>query len=116
MHSEERLIGSVSGKTYISYVLMGNAWLNVPLLVASISSYLPGIEHCLAAMAELVARQPIHVIVRQGIYGSLRGAWHREVAGPVLHECNFCPLLLLVLQQASPRGHIQGATRARFPL
>ncbi|KAH6892508.1 ABC transporter type 1, transmembrane domain-containing protein [Thelonectria olida] len=39
MQSEERLVGSVSGKTYIRYVRMGNAWLTVPFFVTSIVIY-----------------------------------------------------------------------------
>ncbi|KAM4059836.1 ABC transporter transmembrane domain-containing protein [Hirsutella rhossiliensis] len=39
MQSEERLVGSVSRKTYIRYLLMGNAWLTVPLFVTSIIVY-----------------------------------------------------------------------------
>ncbi|PHH62144.1 hypothetical protein CDD81_7518 [Ophiocordyceps australis] len=36
MQSEERLVGSVSGKTYRRYVMLGKAWLTVPALVLSI--------------------------------------------------------------------------------
>lgn len=36
MQEEERLVGTVSGKTYIRYAQMGNAWVTVPLLVTSI--------------------------------------------------------------------------------
>lgn len=39
MQKEERVVGSVSGKTYIRYVLMGRAWLTVPLFVTSIIIY-----------------------------------------------------------------------------
>ncbi|KAK7425994.1 hypothetical protein QQZ08_007576 [Neonectria magnoliae] len=39
MQAEERLVGSVSGKTYIRYVKMGNAWLTVPLFTTSIFIY-----------------------------------------------------------------------------
>ncbi|PHH91314.1 hypothetical protein CDD83_962 [Cordyceps sp. RAO-2017] len=39
MQSEERVVGSVTGKTYIRYVMMGNAWLTVPLFLTSIAIY-----------------------------------------------------------------------------
>ncbi|KAH7166579.1 P-loop containing nucleoside triphosphate hydrolase protein [Dactylonectria macrodidyma] len=39
MQKEERLVGSVSGMTYVRYVRMGNAWLTLPLLVLSITIY-----------------------------------------------------------------------------
>lgn len=39
MQSEERLVGSVTGKTYIRYLLMGNAGLTVPLFTLSIIIY-----------------------------------------------------------------------------
>lgn len=39
MQKEERLVGSVSGKTYLRYVLMGNAYITVPLFVTSIIIY-----------------------------------------------------------------------------
>ncbi|KAK7729787.1 hypothetical protein SLS53_009203 [Cytospora paraplurivora] len=39
MQKEERLVGSVSGKTYIQYVMMGNACVTVPLFVTSIIIY-----------------------------------------------------------------------------
>ncbi|KAG8164026.1 hypothetical protein KVR01_005944 [Diaporthe batatas] len=39
MQKEERLVGSVSGKTYLRYVLMGNAYITVPLFVTSIFIY-----------------------------------------------------------------------------
>lgn len=39
MQTEERLVGSVSGKTYLRYMQMGNAWLTVPFLVISIIIY-----------------------------------------------------------------------------
>ncbi|KPM39848.1 Multidrug resistance-associated protein 1 [Neonectria ditissima] len=39
MQSEERLVGSVSGRTYLRYVKMGNAWLTVPLFTTSIIVY-----------------------------------------------------------------------------
>ncbi|KAH0431463.1 hypothetical protein CcaCcLH18_07079 [Colletotrichum camelliae] len=37
--SEERLIGTVSGKTYLRYVQFGNAWMTVPLFFASIAVF-----------------------------------------------------------------------------
>ncbi|KAF4981721.1 hypothetical protein FZEAL_2523 [Fusarium zealandicum] len=39
MQNEERLVGSVTGRTYLRYVQMGNAWLTVPLFVSSIVIY-----------------------------------------------------------------------------
>ncbi|KAJ4215793.1 hypothetical protein NW759_009654 [Fusarium solani] len=39
MQSEERLVGSVSGRTYIRYVQFGNAWLTVPFFITSIFIY-----------------------------------------------------------------------------
>ncbi|EAQ90318.1 hypothetical protein CHGG_02253 [Chaetomium globosum CBS 148.51] len=39
MQKEERLVGSVSGKTYARYVKMGNARLTVPLFLAAIITY-----------------------------------------------------------------------------
>lgn len=39
MQSEERLIGSVSSRTYIRYVQFGNAWLTVPFFITSIFIY-----------------------------------------------------------------------------
>ncbi|KAJ0124872.1 Oligomycin resistance ATP-dependent permease YOR1 [Diaporthe amygdali] len=39
MQKEERLVGSVSGKTYLRYVMMGNAYVTVPLFVTSIIIY-----------------------------------------------------------------------------
>lgn len=39
MQKEERLVGSVSAKTYLRYVLMGNAYVTVPLFVTSIIIY-----------------------------------------------------------------------------
>ncbi|KAI3396009.1 hypothetical protein diail_580 [Diaporthe ilicicola] len=39
MQKEERLVGSVSASTYARYVLMGNAWLTVPMFVTSILIY-----------------------------------------------------------------------------
>ncbi|TQV94142.1 cadmium factor [Cordyceps javanica] len=39
MQKEERLVGSVSGKTYLRYILLGNAALTVPLFVMSILIY-----------------------------------------------------------------------------
>jgi ATP-binding cassette, subfamily C (CFTR/MRP), member 1 len=39
MQKEERLVGSVSAKTYLRYVMMGNAYITVPLFVASIFIY-----------------------------------------------------------------------------
>lgn len=39
MQKEERLVGSVSGKTYIRYVKMGNAQLTVPLFLTAIITY-----------------------------------------------------------------------------
>lgn len=40
MQAEERLVGTVSGNTYLRYVQMGNAWLTVPLFVTSVILYL----------------------------------------------------------------------------
>lgn len=40
MQAEERLVGTVSGNTYMRYVQMGNAWLTVPLFVTSVIMYL----------------------------------------------------------------------------
>lgn len=39
MQKEERLVGSVSAKTYLRYVMMGNAYVTVPLFVTSIIIY-----------------------------------------------------------------------------
>ncbi|KAF5017073.1 hypothetical protein F66182_11052, partial [Fusarium sp. NRRL 66182] len=39
MQTEERVVGSVSGWTYIRYMQFGNAWLTVPLLITSIIVY-----------------------------------------------------------------------------
>lgn len=39
MQKEERLVGSVSAKTYLRYVMMGNACVTVPLFVTSIIIY-----------------------------------------------------------------------------
>ncbi|KIL93713.1 hypothetical protein FAVG1_02274 [Fusarium avenaceum] len=39
MQTEERVVGSVSGRTYIRYAQFGNAWLTVPLLIISIAIY-----------------------------------------------------------------------------
>lgn len=39
MQKEERLVGSVSASTYARYVMMGNAWLTVPMFVSSILIY-----------------------------------------------------------------------------
>ncbi|KHN96181.1 ABC transporter, transmembrane domain, type 1 [Metarhizium album ARSEF 1941] len=39
MQHEERLIGTVSGKTYLRYMGLGNAWLTVPLLLAAIAMF-----------------------------------------------------------------------------
>jgi ABC-type multidrug transport system fused ATPase/permease subunit len=39
MQKEERLVGSVSGKTYVRYVKMGNARLTVPLFLTAIITY-----------------------------------------------------------------------------
>ncbi|KAH6838393.1 P-loop containing nucleoside triphosphate hydrolase protein [Chaetomium sp. MPI-CAGE-AT-0009] len=39
MQKEERLVGSVSGKTYVRYVQMGNARLTVPLFITAIIIY-----------------------------------------------------------------------------
>ncbi|KAK3296581.1 P-loop containing nucleoside triphosphate hydrolase protein [Chaetomium fimeti] len=39
MQKEERLVGSVSGKTYARYVQMGNARLTVPLFITAIITY-----------------------------------------------------------------------------
>ncbi|RGP79906.1 hypothetical protein FLONG3_1977 [Fusarium longipes] len=39
MQTEERVVGSVSGKTYIRYAQFGNAYLTVPLLLLSIAIY-----------------------------------------------------------------------------
>ncbi|KAH7183235.1 P-loop containing nucleoside triphosphate hydrolase protein [Fusarium flagelliforme] len=39
MQSEERVVGSVSGRTYIRYAQFGNAFLTVPLLILSIAIY-----------------------------------------------------------------------------
>ncbi|PWN34606.1 uncharacterized protein FA14DRAFT_143920 [Meira miltonrushii] len=39
MQKEERLVGSVTAKTYINYVLLGHAPLTVPLFVVSIIAY-----------------------------------------------------------------------------
>lgn len=39
MQSEERLIGTVSGKTYLRYIEFGNAWIIVPLFFASIAVF-----------------------------------------------------------------------------
>ncbi|ENH72073.1 Multidrug resistance-associated protein 1 [Fusarium oxysporum f. sp. cubense race 1] len=39
MQIEERVVGSVSGRTYIRYAQFGNAWLTVPLLILSIAIY-----------------------------------------------------------------------------
>ena len=39
MQSEERLIGTVSGKTYLHYLKFGNAWVTVPLFILSISVF-----------------------------------------------------------------------------
>ncbi|KAF4993418.1 hypothetical protein FGRMN_6505 [Fusarium graminum] len=39
MQTEERVVGSVSGRTYLRYAQFGNAWLTVPLLNTSIIIY-----------------------------------------------------------------------------
>ncbi|KAM0342559.1 hypothetical protein ACHAPU_009411 [Fusarium lateritium] len=39
MQTEERVVGSVSGRTYLRYAQFGNAWLTVPLLITSIAIY-----------------------------------------------------------------------------
>ncbi|KID93552.1 ABC transporter, transmembrane domain, type 1, partial [Metarhizium majus ARSEF 297] len=39
MQREERLIGTVSGKTYVRYIKFGNAWLTVPLFFAAIAVF-----------------------------------------------------------------------------
>ncbi|OAQ61395.1 ATP-dependent bile acid permease [Pochonia chlamydosporia 170] len=39
MQQEERLVGTVSGKTYLRYIKFGNAWLTVPLFFASIAVF-----------------------------------------------------------------------------
>ncbi|EEU36327.1 uncharacterized protein NECHADRAFT_86969 [Fusarium vanettenii 77-13-4] len=39
MQSEERLVGSVSGRTYVRYVQFGNAFLTVPFFITSIFIY-----------------------------------------------------------------------------
>ncbi|KAF4336771.1 multidrug resistance-associated 1 [Fusarium beomiforme] len=39
MQTEERVVGSVSGRTYTRYAQFGNAWLTVPLLILSIAIY-----------------------------------------------------------------------------
>lgn len=39
MQREERLVGTVSGKTYLRYIKFGNAWLTVPLFFTSIAIF-----------------------------------------------------------------------------
>ncbi|RMD44640.1 hypothetical protein DV735_g585, partial [Chaetothyriales sp. CBS 134920] len=39
MQREERLIGTVSGKTYLRYVQFGNAWITVPLFFGAIALF-----------------------------------------------------------------------------
>ncbi|KAL1888446.1 hypothetical protein Sste5346_009563 [Sporothrix stenoceras] len=39
MQSEERLVGTVSGKTYLHYLKFGNAWVTVPLFIISIAIF-----------------------------------------------------------------------------
>ncbi|KAF5664791.1 ATP-binding cassette transporter [Fusarium heterosporum] len=39
MQTEERVVGSVSGRTYLRYAQFGNAWLTAPLLITSIIIY-----------------------------------------------------------------------------
>lgn len=39
MQREERLTGTVSGKTYLRYIQFGNAWITLPLLFASIALF-----------------------------------------------------------------------------
>ncbi|KAK2612253.1 hypothetical protein QQS21_001679 [Conoideocrella luteorostrata] len=39
MQREERLVGTVSGKTYLRYIKFGNAWLTVPLFFAAIAIF-----------------------------------------------------------------------------
>lgn len=39
MQAEERVVGSVSGRTYIRYAQFGNAFLTLPLLILSIAIY-----------------------------------------------------------------------------
>ncbi|CAK7215089.1 hypothetical protein SCUCBS95973_002360 [Sporothrix curviconia] len=39
MQSEERLVGTVTGKTYLRYLEFGNAWVTVPLFVLSIAVF-----------------------------------------------------------------------------
>ncbi|TPX09118.1 uncharacterized protein E0L32_001619 [Thyridium curvatum] len=39
MQREERLIGTVSGKTYLRYLKFGNAWITVPLFFAAIAVF-----------------------------------------------------------------------------
>lgn len=39
MQTEERLIGTVSGKTYLRYIKFGNAWIIVPLFFLSIAVF-----------------------------------------------------------------------------
>lgn len=40
MQKEERLVGTVSGRTYIRYVQMGKAWVTVPFFFMSVIIYL----------------------------------------------------------------------------
>ncbi|CAK7233340.1 hypothetical protein SBRCBS47491_008575 [Sporothrix bragantina] len=39
MQNEERLVGTVSGKTYLRYLKFGNAWVTVPLFVVAIAIF-----------------------------------------------------------------------------
>ncbi|RMZ76996.1 hypothetical protein DV738_g4606, partial [Chaetothyriales sp. CBS 135597] len=39
MQREERLIGTVSGKTYLRYIQFGNAWVTVPLFFGAIAMF-----------------------------------------------------------------------------
>ncbi|KAJ4248426.1 hypothetical protein NW762_012763 [Fusarium torreyae] len=39
MQREERLVGTVSGKTYLRYVQFGNAWITVPLFFGAIALF-----------------------------------------------------------------------------
>ncbi|KAH9226901.1 hypothetical protein K456DRAFT_1932146 [Colletotrichum gloeosporioides 23] len=66
MQSEERLIDTVSGKTFLRYVQFGNAWMTVPLF-----SHPCFRNKCrLAWVAQLAAAEVLPSDIRERIHGS----------------------------------------------
>ncbi|KAF4478579.1 ABC transporter [Fusarium agapanthi] len=111
MQTEERVVSSVGGRTYIRYARFGNAWLTCPLLILSITIY-QGTSVVSPLWLSWWQKNEYTTIFQDAYMGGYAAFGAGQSLGLFYTSATFA--LFLVLQQASSCVHVQGRITHRL--